>query len=113
MDPRHAEALPAPRPADISAGAVPADAALDPRFARLLTSSLPLLRGRSPAPDTRLRDVGVDSMQAVEMLFAIEETFGVLLPDEELNDTTFATAGSLWNVVRAALDGLQGGSDRA
>jgi acyl carrier protein len=43
-------------------------------------------------------------MQAVELLFGIEDAFGVSLPDEELNDTTFATAGSLWSVVRTALE---------
>ncbi|MFG3116250.1 acyl carrier protein [Streptomyces sp. NPDC048197] len=42
-------------------------------------------------------------MQAIELLFAVEDTFGISLPDEELNDTTFATAGSLWNVIAAQL----------
>lgn len=41
-------------------------------------------------------------MQAIELLFAIEDTFTVVLPDEDMNDATFATAGSLWNVISAA-----------
>jgi acyl carrier protein len=76
---------------------------VDPRFVALLAANLPLAGDRPLAEDTRLRDLGLDSMQAVELLFGIENTFGVALPDEELNDVTFATAGSLWRVVSAAL----------
>lgn len=82
---------------------------MDPRFVTLLAANLPLAGDRSLAEETRLRDLGLDSMQAVELLFGIEETFGVSLPDEELNDTTFATAGSLWNAVQVALGAGRGG----
>ena len=82
---------------------------MDPRFVTLLAANLPLAGDHAFAEETRLRDLGLDSMQAVELLFGIEETFGVSLPDEELNDTTFDTAGSLWNAVQVALDGGGGG----
>jgi acyl carrier protein len=82
---------------------------VDPRFVTLLAANLPLAGDRALAEETRLRDLGLDSMQAVELLFGIEETFGVSLPDEELNDTTFATAGSLWNAVQVALGAGRGG----
>lgn len=78
---------------------------MDQRFVDLLRSSLPLLGDRPLTADTRLRDVGLDSMQAVELLFGIEDAFQVSLPDEELNDITFATAGSLWQVIQAAQNG--------
>ncbi|MFE0376907.1 acyl carrier protein [Streptomyces inhibens] len=78
---------------------------MDSRFTALLR---PFLKHSGPdeialAPDTDLRKLGVDSMQAIELLFAIEDTFGISLPDDELNDATFATAGSLWRVISAQL----------
>ncbi|MFB6607730.1 acyl carrier protein [Streptomyces noursei] len=78
---------------------------MDARFTDMLR---PFLKhsGAEPldlAPDTDLRRLGVDSMQAIELLFTIEDTFGISLPDEDLNDTTFATAGSLWQAIAAQL----------
>ncbi|MCK7622623.1 acyl carrier protein [Streptomyces sp. RS10V-4] len=80
---------------------------MDPRFTALLRPFLKHAGPGEPAltPDTDLRKLGVDSMQAIELLFTIEDTFGISLPDEELNDTTFATAGSLWRVIAAQLPG--------
>ncbi|SER13186.1 acyl carrier protein [Streptomyces sp. yr375] len=90
---------------------------MDPRFIELLRSSLKLAGsdgdGGSDAavitPDTELRKLGVDSMQAIELLFSIEDTFGISLPDEELNDTTFATAGNLWRAIATQLSDAPGG----
>jgi acyl carrier protein len=77
---------------------------VDQRFIDLLTDTLPLAPGRPITADDRLRDLGMDSMLAVELLVGIDERFAVTLSDDELNDTTFATAGSLWRTVRAALE---------
>jgi len=77
---------------------------VDQRFSELLASLLPLLSGRPITPDTRLRENGLDSMQSVELLYGIEDTFAITLPDEALDDETFATAGALWEAVRAELD---------
>lgn len=33
------------------------------------------------APDTVLSDVGIDSLDALSILFAVEEQFGVSIPD--------------------------------
>ncbi|GGS27757.1 hypothetical protein GCM10010269_77950 [Streptomyces humidus] len=77
---------------------------MDARFTELLTPFLKFLGEQEITPDTSLRELGLDSMQAIELLFAIEDAFGVTLPDDDMNDDTFATAGSLWTVVRAALD---------
>ncbi|WP_327298818.1 MULTISPECIES: phosphopantetheine-binding protein [unclassified Streptomyces] len=83
---------------------------MDARFTELLR---PFLKNAGPevviTPDTDLRRLGVDSMQAIELLFSVEDAFAISLPDEELNDTTFATAGSLWRVISAQLpDGAAG-----
>jgi acyl carrier protein len=59
--------------------------------------------------ESRLRDLGLDSMQAIELLFAIEDCYGVTLPDEKLVDATFETAGTLWAEVAL----LRHGSDAA
>jgi acyl carrier protein len=50
---------------------------------------------------TRLRDLGLDSMREIELLFAVEDTFGVVIPDDKLVDATFETGGSLWTVIEA------------
>jgi acyl carrier protein len=75
---------------------------MDERFETLLRSYLPLLGDDPLTGKTQLRDLGLDSMQSVDLLFAIEDDFGVSLPDEDLNEGTFATAGSLWQAVSAA-----------
>ncbi|MER7109834.1 phosphopantetheine-binding protein [Streptomyces sp. NPDC000229] len=83
---------------------------MDPRFTDLLR---PFLRNAAEetviTPDTDLHRLGIDSMQAIELLFAIEDTFGISLPDEDLNDVTFASAGNLWRAIAAQLpDGASG-----
>nr|WP_237524418.1 acyl carrier protein [Streptomyces sp. SID5643] len=63
---------------------------------------MPYLNGKPLTEDSRLHDLGLNSMKAIDLLFGIEDELGVSLPDEDLNDATFATAGSLWNAVRRA-----------
>lgn len=73
----------------------------------------PFLKYVGSAPitaESSLRDLGLDSMQAIELLFAVEDAYQVSLPDEVLDDATFATAGSLWAVVEALLPGRAGGT---
>ena len=77
---------------------------MDPRFTELLTPFLKFLGDRQITGDSSLRELGLDSMQAIELLFAIEDTFAVTLPDEDMNDATFATAGSLWDAISAVLE---------
>lgn len=85
---------------------------MDPRFTDLLTPFLKFLGEQEITPETPLRELGLDSMQAIELLFAIEDTFAVVLPDEDMNDATFATAGNLWNVISAASEAGQSASTR-
>ncbi|GHD53704.1 acyl carrier protein [Streptomyces galbus] len=84
---------------------------MDPRFTDLLR---PFLKHAGPdeltiTPETDLRRLGVDSMQAIELLFQLEDSFGIQLPNEDMNDATFATAGSLWRVVAAQLPDEESG----
>ena len=72
---------------------------MDDAFADVVRPFLKFHGGAPLTADSRLYDLGLDSMQAVELLFAIEDDYGVELPDDKLNDTTFETLGSLWTVV--------------
>ncbi|TDU04450.1 acyl carrier protein [Streptomyces sp. 846.5] len=81
---------------------------MDPRFTELLAPLLKFLGGGEITRDSPLRELGLDSMQAVELLFAVEDAFDVSLPDEAMTDRTFATAGSLWAVVQEAVTVARG-----
>jgi acyl carrier protein len=74
---------------------------MDRRFVDMLTGFLKFLGDKQITEESKLRDLGLDSMQSIELLFAIEDTFGVSLPDESLTESTFASAGSLWQAVAA------------
>ena len=37
--------------------------------------------------ETTLHDLGIDSLSALEILVALEDTFGVTVPEESLRDT--------------------------
>ncbi|MGI5499287.1 phosphopantetheine-binding protein [Lentzea sp. CA-135723] len=54
--------------------------------------------------DAPLKKFGLDSMQAVELLFDLEDELGVVLPDEMMTGDTFATAESLRHAVGTAAD---------
>jgi acyl carrier protein len=43
----------------------------------------------------------LDSMAVVAILTAIEEHFGIGIPDDEVDSSTFATVGTLVEFVRA------------
>jgi acyl carrier protein len=68
-------------------------------FAALLRPHLKYVGDREITGDASLRDLGLDSMRAIELLFAVEDAYGVVIPDERLTDATFATGGSLWSVI--------------
>ncbi|MEJ0100767.1 MAG: acyl carrier protein [Pseudomonadota bacterium] len=54
-------------------------------------------------PDTTLRDLGVASLDAIEMLFLIEEKFGIELNDRDV-DLKNATAAMLVEAVERAMN---------
>jgi acyl carrier protein len=82
---------------------------VNPAFVEMLRPFLKYATGLPLLPDDSLRDLGLDSMREIELLFAIEDTYGVTLPDEMLTDTTFATAGQLWAAITelAARQGVE------
>lgn len=49
--------------------------------------------------------LGLDSVDALELVVALEKRFGLKLRTEEIDPATFATAGALFTYVRARLAG--------
>ena len=75
------------------------------RFERLLRAHLKYLDDDADLdPDAELKSLGLDSMASLDLLFDIEDTFEVVLPDEYLNEETFATGRSL----KAAVESVAG-----
>lgn len=70
------------------------------RFEEMLRRHLKYLgQGSELNLDSELKPLGLDSMASLDLLFDIEDTFDVTLPDEYLNDQTFATGRSLKDAV--------------
>jgi acyl carrier protein len=65
----------------------------------LLKPFLPYMTEQAITEQSRLRDLGLTSMKEIELLFAVEDAYGVQVPDEKLTDGTFETSGQLWNVI--------------
>ena len=78
---------------------------MDSGFTTMLRPFLKYAGDQEVTAESRLRDLGLDSMQAIELLFAIEDGYGVTLPDDKLVDATFETAGRLWAEIHKLLPG--------
>jgi acyl carrier protein len=72
---------------------------MDERFVALLRSHLPLLDDGPVAENARLRDLGMDSIRAVDLLIGIETTFHISMPEAYLTDETFLSVATLWRAV--------------
>jgi len=72
---------------------------MDDQFTMLLGPYLKFIGAEDICAGTCLRDAGLDSMGAIELLFQLEDAYGFLMPDELLSDETFETAGSLWGAI--------------
>ncbi|MFJ4620850.1 phosphopantetheine-binding protein [Streptomyces sp. NPDC088812] len=78
---------------------------METTFTELLRPHLRFLPDDQPVTEeTPLPTMGLTSMQAIELMFDIEDAYGITLDDEYLNDATFATARSLWQAVEATRD---------
>jgi acyl carrier protein len=72
---------------------------MDREFLAMLRPYLKYVGDREVQPEASLRELGLDSMNAIELLFALEDRYGIVVPDERLNDATFESPLSLWSVV--------------
>jgi acyl carrier protein len=74
----------------------------DNQFEDLLRPHLPFLpAGEQLESDALLRDYGLDSLAAVDLLSTLESTYRVRFENEALTLATFETAGILWQTLSA------------
>ena len=78
---------------------------MDAQFVTLLRPFLKYAGDQEITPDSRLRDLGLDSMRAIELLFALEDAYDVVVPDEKLVEDTFETCDSLWTMIEELREG--------
>ncbi|MPZ81418.1 MAG: acyl carrier protein [Actinophytocola sp.] len=72
----------------------------DDRFPALLSESLPELpEGAVLESDTDLAAAGLDSVQLISLVMALEAEYGVTFADEYFSSKTFATPGTVWQAV--------------
>jgi acyl carrier protein len=55
-------------------------------------------------PDTPLTEAGLDSFGTVGLLVAIEQAYGITIPDDFQILDMFRTASTLWDTVSALRD---------
>lgn len=72
-------------------------------FGELLRANLPVGTGDIP-PDTRLDDLGLDSLGTIRIITGIEDILDAGFPDELLRLSTFRTPLTLWHVVNGLGD---------
>ena len=76
------------------------------RVARILQDSVGVEAERI-RPDARLvEDLGIDSLDRIELVFELEAAFGVEIPDQEVAQVQ--TVGEIVSRMDAALGGGQG-----
>lgn len=75
-------------------------AELEKRLIEIVCSEKPDAGG-SLAPDTPLADAGIDSLDALTILFAIEEEFKIHIPDDRAR--AMKTVGDMFDAVAAEL----------
>ena len=73
------------------------------RLKTLLVNELGLEEDKITPDATFEEDLEVDSLGVVELLMALEDEFGVTIPDEEAEDIT--TVSEAVDVVMAKMDG--------
>jgi acyl carrier protein len=59
-------------------------------------------------PDSRLEDLGIDSLTAIEIIFEIEEEFDVTLPDRDPSFDTGCVQGLVEVVEQSLANKLTG-----
>ncbi|MDT0266099.1 phosphopantetheine-binding protein [Streptomyces sp. DSM 44915] len=74
-------------------------------FEKVLRAHLPMLPDdREILPDASLTALGLDSMSTVALLVDVEDLFDVSLPDEDITEEAFTSAGTLWTLIQRQID---------
>lgn len=78
---------------------------LQEKFEEILRGQLPFLEpGEELTADIPLRDLGLDSLAMVDLLAALESSYGVRFRDSALTMETFRTPGTLWEALSGMLE---------
>jgi acyl carrier protein len=78
------------------------DDSLTATLHRVLATHLRYVQAGEPIPrDVDLRELGLDSTAAIELLVDLEEALRMTIPDAALNERTFRTAATLEHALRA------------
>ena len=73
---------------------------LEQRIQALLRPYLRLLPADAELPmDAELGHLGLDSLQSIDLLMALEQEFGVTIPDEKITVESFSTPASVLALV--------------
>lgn len=81
------------------------------RFQEILRPHLPYADADALHGSDELAALGLDSMGVVQLLADLEDQYDLDLPDEILNEETFATVGSLWSTVAPLMKPEQASND--
>ncbi|WLQ35050.1 phosphopantetheine-binding protein [Streptomyces castrisilvae] len=72
----------------------------DEAFEAVIRPFLPYLSpGEKLSDDSRLKDLGLDSMGTIELLAALESAYSVRFLDDALKLENFASPDVLWNTL--------------
>ncbi|PJM98522.1 acyl carrier protein [Streptomyces sp. CB01201] len=58
-----------------------------------------LSEGRPLTADDKLLDLGIDSLGLVELIINIEESFSIVIPDEDMLADNFTSVGTVADLV--------------
>ena len=75
------------------------------RYRRILAASLPNASIDGLEPESRLADLGMESVALVQLVVQIEEVFDLNMTDDVLTEDTFESVESLWLVIEELMDG--------
>ncbi|MFF2807701.1 acyl carrier protein [Streptomyces sp. NPDC058000] len=85
----------------------------DQQFEQLVRDRLPGLDPGTPlTADLSLPAFGLDSMATVGLIVALEETYGLALPETVIAPATFATPGAIWTALRPLITAAGSGVGR-
>ena len=76
-------------------------ATIQERILKLITNRYDVADGKA-TPDATLQDMGIDSLESVELIMAIEQEFNVEIPDEDVGDLETAAKMAAYLDARAA-----------
>lgn len=73
-------------------------------YENALRRHLPQAEGRVLTSEDKLVSLGLDSLEAVQLLIDLEADCAIEFPDEALTAEVFATVGSLWAEVSRQIE---------